>query len=163
VRLKTTEVLTAPALVAAASGGAFLVAALYANYLAAHSGQYYLADLTEIRSAIPRTLGEVLELDLAQMPADGWRRPLLVALAEAKEPGFPPRLLASSAARLRPSAPEGRWEPPEEWRLTPTLNSVNFYLRRAVGPDGVTHYRLFHQSLVDHLRDYPFSAAGAGS
>ncbi|MGN9846525.1 AAA family ATPase [Nonomuraea sp. H19] len=129
------KALTDPQRNAATSGGAFLVAGLFAHYLTSRDRAAPAVEPARIRSMIPATLGEILELDLAQ----SWRRPVLAALASAKEPGLPARLLGSVATELRPRPPEatGGWEPPGAWHVESILDAVGFYLRRSVGQDGV--------------------------
>lgn len=137
-------------------GGPFLVATLFAHHLMrAGAGR-------RGRSAarVPRDLGEVLELDLAGMGPDRLLRPLLVALAHAREPGMPPRLLGAAAASIATrAAREHLADPsadvPDPRRVEDLLTKIGFYLRRTPGQDGTTHYRFFHQALSDHLRRHP--------
>jgi hypothetical protein len=140
------------------AAGSFLVAGLYAHHLA--SSGMVTHDLSRIDEEVPHTLGEVLELHLAQFAADAWLRPVLVALASAKDTGMPVRLLGNVAAQFR-MGPDGTpAEPPETWRVEDVLDKVRFYLRRSVGTDGQAQYRLFHQGLADHLRQHPRTPPG---
>ncbi|WP_229070294.1 caspase family protein [Actinoplanes sp. DH11] len=139
---------------APAGVGPFLVASLFAGHLRAHPNP------ADVLAQVPRDLSEVLELDLAQRRTDSWLRPVLAALAHAREPGLPPRLVGAIAPRFRQW--RDREEPMEleDWRVENVLDKVRFYLRSTPGSDGITHYRLFHQALVDHLRSHPYDPAG---
>jgi hypothetical protein len=129
--------------------GEFLVAALY-THTATLSDPEWLADPTDaarIGADVPRTLPEVLELDLASQPGSPWRRPLLTVLAYALGAGIPRAVLPSVVAAVA-----GQSEPAPVDQLTDELEALRFYLRTTADTDGSALYRLFHQGLADYLR-----------
>ncbi|WP_158697219.1 hypothetical protein [Streptomyces hokutonensis] len=137
--------------------GPFLVAALYMAYVTTAS-PHLLDDPDGMVAEVPTSLGAVLEMHLAQLPSDTWLRPVLAAVAAAKDTGTPARLVGQIAASILTQWP-GRPDtlgpvpvPPEPWRVEEILDTMRFYLRRSPGPDSRTHYRLFHQGLADYLR-----------
>ena len=156
-------------------GGEFLAAALYANaLLEADPAWLDGREAAVLAASVPATVPELLDFDLSRPsnlrdadPAQRWSRPILAAIASARGSGIP----ASVIRRLAPAMLEGA--PGED--LPDTLSSdelraglarVRFYLRSAPGSDGLTVYRPFHQSLVDHLRpadDSPQAADRLGA
>jgi hypothetical protein len=130
--------------------GEFLVASLYTHTISLKSPDQ-LTDVTDaarLDSSVPRTLPEVLELDLAARPASRWRRAVLTALAHARGAGIPRSVLPAVAAAVA----GGRVAPSVE-QVAEELDALRFYLRISADTDGSTLYRLFHQSLADHLRN----------
>ncbi|WP_026931471.1 ATP-binding protein [Glycomyces tenuis] len=130
--------------------GAFLVAKLYARHLQ-RTG---LLDRPEQALAtIPRTLPQVLEMDLLESHYEYSsldRRSVLAALAHARGEGMP----ASIAGLLAVKVFNGGDDLDTAALLRST--DIKIYLRTSVDPDsGETLYRLFHQSLVDHLLAHP--------
>ncbi|WP_214104791.1 AAA family ATPase [Acrocarpospora catenulata] len=132
--------------------GAFLVAAVYSHHFI--SGQNTAitnpAEAALIGRAIPRTLAEVLDLDLGHHQTQPWLRPVLVALAHAQGQGMPLSVLERLAPLWRPNrGGVGSRD------MRQALDAARFYLRQVPDRDGTTLYRVFHQGLADHLRDLP--------
>ena len=149
--------LTESASVDEAHWGEFLVAGIFARYLA---NQPAVRDptLAAIRAdRVPRTLAAVLELDLTQR-AHPWVRPVLACLAYAFGAGMPRILVAACASVF---ATTGLGEP-TEIDVDTAFAQVQFYLRRDVDVDGVSIYRLFHQGLIDSLRKATLGSSGRG-
>ncbi|MGQ7750016.1 hypothetical protein ACUN29_16205 [Streptomyces sp. WC2508] len=147
----------ADALVGASVVGAFLVAGLCAHLLATLPAEHRTT--AAVASLVPRSPGEVLELQLRQLDADqAWLRPVLAALGRAKGEGMPLRLLARAAAAFGPQADDPSATPsvPSDEAVEDVLRLVFFFLRTAAGPDGVTVYRFFHQALADHMAAHPY-------
>ncbi|MFH9691252.1 AAA family ATPase [Streptomyces sp. NPDC017413] len=143
----TAEVIAERLTDAAEHQGAFLVAGLFAHYLAT-AGQELLDP-----ASVPTTLAGMLELDLHGLGRGrSWLRPLLALLAHAEGAGLPRALLHTAAAAF---APDSSSRGPEESDIEECLTAASFYLRRSVDEDGSTLYRLFHQALADHLIQYP--------
>jgi hypothetical protein len=130
--------------------GEFLIAGLYTHsFLRATGGApVRSADEAGSRGAdCPRTLPEVLELDLKARPNETELRQVLQIVAQAKGAGMP----AGVIDRCRPGQPRfASWTP--TLRL---LGELGFYLRRANDEDGTTLYRIFHEGLADQLRPSP--------
>lgn len=127
--------------------GEFLIAGLYTHsFLRATAGApVSSADEAGRRGAdCPRTLPEVLELDLRARSNQSELRQVLQIVALAKGAGMP----ASVIDRCRP------WHSPFlPWtRTLPLLGDLGFYLRRASDADGTTLYRVFHEGLAEQLR-----------
>lgn len=124
--------------------GEYLVALLYAQSLrwtpTPPSDREAAAALGR---RVPRSLGAVLDLDLAMRQQDGLAQ-LLAALAWTEGEGMPERLLALVAGL-----------PPSVSDIGALLRTVGFYLRRSIDRDGMPLYRLFHQGLADELRRRP--------
>jgi WD40 repeat protein/carbon monoxide dehydrogenase subunit G len=122
--------------------GEFLVAGLYTRHLLVIHPEPP-DDPTAARSLgarTPRTLPEVLELDLNAQRAGPLLSEVVTVLAHARGQGMPltvvTRLLASKTTEAVQQA----------------LHDGRFYLRQSTDSDGTTLYRLFHQGLADHLR-----------
>jgi len=134
--------------------GAFLVAGLFTY----HVLNTYAEPVRDVEAAlalgatVPRTLPDLLELDLGTRTEQPWISPVLTALAHAKGEGMPAETLGSVAAAL------GDGGRPAKQDVLDALAAVAFYLRHSAEVDGTTRYRLFHQGLADHLR----SAADTG-
>jgi len=136
--------------------GRFLVASLYAKLLGrrTHRGddpEQHLPQAVDVR--IPRTLPEVLELDFGQVsdPVERRsRRGLLAALAFSQGEGMPADIAGKLATEVFGARsgfnPVAMFHDPA---------GIKVYLRSLAGPDGIPVYRLFHQSLDDHLRANP--------
>jgi WD40 repeat protein len=134
-------------------GGEFLAAALYTNWLL-HERSSVLRDTPpkELAGAIPSTFPEILELELrARRDGDdlmrGWSRPVLSLLGHAHGNGMPTEVMLRLLRTLVPGEPDGP-------SLTNVLSQLGFYLRSGPDINGTTLYRLFHQSLQDHTRDF---------
>jgi WD40 repeat protein len=137
--------------------GEFLVAGLYANYLARSSPVADAAAAAAAAAAVPRTLPEVFELDLRER-TETWMRPVMATVAFAKGMGMPLDIIASAV----PAFTQAEAEPGED-QLRAALEAARFYLRPEMDTDGSILYRLFHQGLADYLRSHPFDAVEAGS
>lgn len=127
--------------------GEFLVAGLYTHSVLRDTAGAPITDVAEADrrgAACPRTLPEVLNLDLAARPNAKELTQVLQIVALARGAGMP----ATVIDRCRPRRPRfGSW--------TPTLHALaelGFYLRRTNDEDGTTLYRVFHEGLADHLR-----------
>ncbi|TXS04773.1 ATP-binding protein [Streptomyces sp. col6] len=131
--------------------GAFLVARVYARVLESLDPPSDVPAATALGARVPRTLPDVLELDLGQR-ADGIRlRAVLTALAFAKGEGFPLEAVQAVAPEFAPREEPGL--APADVR--PLLDAGSFYVRTGIETDGSTLYRLFHQGLADYLRARP--------
>ncbi|GAA3240243.1 hypothetical protein GCM10010532_080580 [Dactylosporangium siamense] len=141
--------------------GEFLVAGLYAHHLVTGYAPIREAvDAAELGWRVPMTLPDLLELDLTVRAGVRWLRPVLAAVAHARGDGMPARTIGHAArAFLGVSNPEEA--PPEE--IAAALRTARFYLRRVTDVDGTTLYRLFHQSLADHLRSHPVQRTETGA
>ncbi|RST08752.1 hypothetical protein EF910_00450 [Streptomyces sp. WAC07149] len=137
-------------LAARAEGGAFLVAALYADHLLTTGG--------DAAAEPPSGIGEVFDMDLRRLAAgDPWIEPVLQAVGHALGQGMPLTLVHAVALAHRPPGP-GRPTP----QLADTrraLETAAFYLRTAADTDHTVLYRFFHQALAD--RTAPAIRAGA--
>ena len=134
-----------------ARSGEFLIAALYTHWLLRRSTPPSTpAGLRALLDQIPADVPAVLDLDLATRDDQPWLTALLVTLAHAHGAGMPATVLRRAAAAFHPHAESSEITVPEFDRL---LQQVRFYLRSTPDSDGTSLYRLFHQSLVDHLND----------
>ena len=132
-------------------GGEFLIAALYAHWLLRRTTPPGApADLSALLDQIPADVPAVLNLDLSTREDQPWLTALLVTLAHAHGAGMPATVLRRAAAAFHPHAESAEITVPGFDRL---LRQVRFYLRSTPDSDGTSLYRLFHQSLVDHLND----------
>ncbi|RSS78846.1 ATP-binding protein [Streptomyces sp. WAC06614] len=131
--------------------GPFLVARVYGRALESLDTPPDAPAAAALGAQVPRTLPDVLELDLGQR-ADGPRlRAVLAALAFAKGEGFPLEAVQAVAPEFAPA--EGPALAPADVR--PLLEAGRFYVRTGIETDGSALYRLFHQGLADHLRARP--------
>ncbi|WP_229075627.1 ATP-binding protein [Actinoplanes sp. DH11] len=134
--------------------GAFLVAGMYAHHLVtAYKPVEDSGKAWEIARKVPRTLEDLLELDLAERAGIRWLRPVLAALAHARGEGMPASVVGAVAGALvaGPTLPG-----PTRDEINDVLTSAGrFYLRQATDVDGTSLYRLFHQGLADYLRLQP--------
>ena len=137
-------------------GGEFLAAALYANWLAdAHPDGITLEQASALAARVPRTIPDLLDLDLSTRApgteaVHAWTRHVLGVLGQAHGAGMPASVIRRLAPLLRPDAgavPELAGD-----LLKMVMERIRFYLRSSPDTDGTVLYRLFHQSLVDHLR-----------
>ena len=133
-------------------GGEFLVAGLYTrHFITAHAADPLTDPVHAEREGAeaPRSVPQVLELDLRLRRDQPWLSPVLECLAHARGQGMPETVLSRVCLAFCPPgvAPE-----PEDVRSALDLGS--FYLRRVTDPaDGTVLYRLFHEGLAEHLRD----------
>ncbi|WP_433754649.1 hypothetical protein [Nocardia sp. CA-135398] len=129
-------------------GGPFLVAGLYTRHLVSSFPDARALPANEalrLGSAVPHTLPNVLEIDLAARADQPFVRPVLTALARAREQGMPVTVLARIAACFCAGNEISLVE------VRQALTEAKFYIRQSSDVDGTTVYRLFHQALVDHL------------
>ncbi|GLK24737.1 WD40 repeat domain-containing protein [Microbacterium thalassium] len=125
--------------------GEFLVASIYVDYLGREVNPHDPSSVARAAEMVPTTLPQVLELDLAH-DSDGRRRRTLTTLALALGEGIPARV-----AQIIDSA---LWDPAQtttDHDLRVSIDATRFYIRSTADEDGTTIYRLFHQSLSDHL------------
>ncbi|MEZ0073799.1 caspase family protein [Planotetraspora sp. GP83] len=133
-------------------GGEFMMAGLYTrHFVASHDA----APVTDAKAAeefgarAPRTVPDVLDLDLELRRDQIWLGLVLRTLAHAYGQGMPETVLARVCGAFVP-VPGA----PEIAQVRAALDAGSFYLRRDRDPvDGTILYRLFHQGLADHLRD----------
>jgi hypothetical protein len=139
----------ASALAQASTPSAPLIARYFVDHTLRETTSFP-ADVAEARrlgSQTPRTVGEMMDLDLAHAPTP-LLRTLLTALAYAKGQGMPLTVIIRILGQLethRASAPSA-----EDTRSA--LGVGVPYLTTATETDGTALYRLIHASLVDHLR-----------
>ncbi|MFF3456968.1 hypothetical protein ACFYXH_22065 [Streptomyces sp. NPDC002730] len=126
--------------------GEFLVAGLYTHHFLASFDPGSGNDAAErFGASAPRTLPEVLDLDLARPSADPWLRPVLTALAHARGDGMPSSVIQRVVAALNPGPP------PSLTDIQTALTEGHTYLRRSVDEDAVAVHRLFHGGLTHYL------------
>ena len=132
--------------------GEFLVAALYTHTVSLTQPGRFIdpAEAARLGAMVPRTLPEVLELDLAARPPSRWRRPLLTVLAHARGGGAPRTVLPAVIAAVT-GEPVG----PSVEQVAKELEALRFYLRTSAETDDSALYRLFHQGLADYLGNSP--------
>jgi hypothetical protein len=127
--------------------GEFLIAGLYTHSFLHATGAAPVGSADEAGSRgtdCPRTLPEVLELDLKSRRNEAELRQVLQIVTLARDAGMP----ASVIDRCRP------WHSPLlPWtRTLPLLDDLGFYLRRGSDADGTTLYHVFHEGLAEQLR-----------
>lgn len=135
--------------------GAFLVASLFANVLLVNMELSSDSDVERMLSKVPRTLPEVLELDLATREDAHLCRAVLGSLAWAKGAGMPLRILQVVARGLLPDPDEV-----DDDELLRALSEMRFYARAVPSSTGATLFRLFHQGLSDFVRSQSQDAPG---
>ena len=132
-------------------GGEFLIAALYTHWLQRRSASP--ADPLEVATIlaqVPLDIPAMLNLDLSTRGDQAWLTALLTTLAHAHGAGMPATVLRRAAGAFHVEATSGEISVADFDRL---LRHVRFYLRSTPDSDGISLYRLFHQSLVEHLND----------
>ncbi|WUH94311.1 AAA family ATPase [Streptomyces sp. NBC_00433] len=132
--------------------GGFLVAGLCTRYfIVSHAGMPVMdwEEAAEAARQAPRDPIGVLELDLRSQPGRFWLRPVLTALGSARGLGMPASVLTRIAHLFIENGDAGPVASEQEIR--DTLTAGRFYLRTVTDSDGTTLYRLFHQSIGDHL------------
>jgi len=145
---------------AAERWGGFLIARLFAEYVA-----HILPPVTDYGAAerlvagIPATLPEVLEMTLRQPGVTPWMRSVLAAVAHARGEGMPPTLIRAVAPLFAPDAAE----PPSVREVRQALKDGRFYLRQSADVTGTSIFRLFHQGLAEYLRDHPRDRPSVGT
>ncbi len=128
--------------------GAFLVAGLFTHHvLRAFPEPIRSADeALRLGATIPRTLPDLLDLDLGTRSGTPLLRPVLSALAHARGDGMPAEVIQHVTADFTAG------EVSDAAAIRAALGELRFYLRHSADIDGTTSYRLFHQGLADHLR-----------
>lgn len=133
--------------------GEYLVTRLYVEWLAQR--QIVAADRdegVELGRAVPLLLDELFEKDMQALVDRKWVRPVLAALALSEGEGLPAQLIPPLVAAC--TEPTG--DRPTDREVAVTLDALGRYLTVLPSPDGTT-YRLFHDVLVEHLRQHPFA------
>ncbi|MGW4894858.1 AAA family ATPase, partial [Kitasatospora sp. NPDC004240] len=121
--------------------GAFLVAAVYANYITTSPER--------TPAEPPRTVTEVFDLHVEALAAtEPWIRPVLTVLGQARGQGMPLDLIHEAALAHDPPAPGQRT--PQRADTRRALAKADFYLRSTPETDHCLLYRYFHQALTDH-------------
>ncbi|MEV0850590.1 ATP-binding protein [Streptomyces sp. NPDC049954] len=139
-------------------GGEFLKAQLSAR-LIAKAGPLTEVDVESALARLPLTFAALLEAQLDDERTHPLARAVLAALAFSAGNGMPANLIRDVVAA---SQPEGAQPTVED--IESVLTLMSFYLRRDVDPVyGTTLYRLFHQELVDRLRQFPRSVDTGGA
>ncbi|MFC8660591.1 hypothetical protein ACFUI0_00025, partial [Streptomyces sp. NPDC057199] len=128
--------------------GEFLVASVFARYLAAEQAAQTVDEAKDLGGKVPIALPDILELDLSARPNAATARALLVAVAHAKGEGMPAELAYSLAEVFHDASGTADF--------ADALAVSLFYLRTGIDTDGTTLYRPFHQGLADYLRAYPY-------
>ena len=133
--------------------GEFLIASLYTHSFIRTTAGSAITDRNlagQRGAACPRTLPEVLQLDLADRRNKHELRQVLQIVSLARGSGIP----ASVIDRCRPDFSRSIWATPTRQILA----DLGFYLRRSNDEDGTTLYRIFHEGLAEELRppgDHP--------
>lgn len=129
--------------------GEFLVAGLYTRHvLTTHpAGITEPAEAQGLGARAPRTLPEVLELDLSTHSVGPLLRQVVTILARARGQGMPLTVITRLAAT--------RTTTPTTEDVRQALQAARFYLRQHTDVDGTALYRLFHQGLADYLQRQP--------
>ncbi|MFF0205791.1 AAA family ATPase [Streptomyces sp. NPDC005017] len=131
--------------------GEFLTAGIYVNFTLSGTAHSPLSrEAAKLGGAAPRSLPDLLEMDLRRHGDQPLLRAVLTALAFAQGQGMPERVLADAVAF--DSSGQGQKLPLEAlYRLLD--NEARLYLSRSVDKDGTTLYRLFHQGVADWWRE----------
>ncbi|WSA75348.1 hypothetical protein OG930_06885 [Streptomyces sp. NBC_01799] len=132
-------------LVKAQHKGGFLLASLFAHYLAEHGRP--LTAVEAVRQ-VPDDLPGMLDLHLGVLARERPAiRSVLSAVANGLGEGMPLELVHAVATAL--TAPPGT--PPGLDDTREVIEAASFYVRTSTDTDGRRLYRFFHQSLTDHL------------
>ncbi|MCX5209297.1 ATP-binding protein [Kitasatospora sp. NBC_00240] len=127
--------------------GPFLVAQIFGRALESLEAPRSTEEAVRLGERVPRTLPEVLELELSLHPDSSRLRAVLATVAWSKGEGFPIDAITAVAPEFDPGVTD------DNVRLL--LEAGRFYLRTGVELDGSTLFRLFHQGLADHLKAAP--------
>ncbi|WP_377273112.1 AAA family ATPase [Peterkaempfera sp. SMS 1(5)a] len=123
-------------------GGAFLVAALYADHL--------LSGTKRIADDPPCDITQVYDLHRDSLTrAEPWIGPVLAVLGQARGQGMPLDLIHAAALAHAPHFAQ-RNLPPRLEDTRRALTKAAFYLRTTPDIDQRLLYRYFHQALTDH-------------
>jgi hypothetical protein len=128
--------------------GEFRIAGLYIRALLRQPRLASTAQAADAGRAVPLDLRELVALDVAHPGVHPWAGPTLSALAFGEGTGLPEELIRAIAGAFAESEPRHA-------DIRSALDVIKYYVRQDVGPDGSTVYRLFHQGLVDRLREQP--------
>lgn len=123
--------------------GEFLVAAIYTHRFAARDEPVKDPALARtLGLATPRTLPDLMTLDLADQPE---LRAVLTVLGYARGEGMPVEIVRKLVPLFGSAMTDER--------VRAALSEARFYLRQSIEADGTTLlYRPFHQGLIEHLR-----------
>nr|BFF22747.1 hypothetical protein GCM10025732_07120 [Glycomyces mayteni] len=131
--------------------GEFLTAALYVKHLERMTPE---VGFTRAMQCIPRTLPELLELSLSEEPNSARAselRSILAALAHARGAGMPASIAGMLACKVF-----GGTDSLSVWDLLARGTGLKAFVRTNIDMEsGETLYRLFHQSLADHMLTHP--------
>lgn len=131
--------------------GEFLTAGIYVNFmLSSTQHSSVIEEAARIGHDAPRSLPDLVEMDLQRHGDQPLLRVVLTALAFAQGRGMPERVLADAVA-FDPTG-QGR-QVPFETLYHLLDNEARLYLSRSVDEDGTTLYRLFHQGVSDWWRE----------
>jgi WD40 repeat protein len=148
--------------------GEFLVAGLYTRYLLTIHPEPPgdPAEATATGTRAPRTLPEVLELDLDAHFDVPPLRHVITVLGHARGQGMPLTVLTRLVPDIEAATADSgnifghdllADQPVSTVQaVQQALQAGRFYLRQSTDVDGSTLYRLFHQGLSDHLRRTPW-------
>ncbi|MGW4706753.1 hypothetical protein ACWEOX_02255 [Streptomyces sp. NPDC004314] len=143
--------------------GPFLVARIFGHVLATQPVPDNVDAAVARGRTVPRSLPDVLELDLDRRPDGKDLRAVLAAVAFAKGDGFPTEAVAAVAPEFAPTPNVAAGcslaratDQDLLQHVRGLLDAGSFYLRTGVETDGSTLYRLFHQGLADYLQAHPY-------
>ncbi|MFC7993177.1 NACHT and WD repeat domain-containing protein [Streptomyces pilosus] len=131
--------------------GEFLTAGIYVNFMLANTEHSSLIEeAARTGHAVPRSLPDLLEMDLQRHGNQSLLRAVLTAVAFAQGQSMPEHVLADVVA-FDPTGQGGKVPLKTLYRLLD--NEARLYLSRRVDEDGSTLYRLFHQDVADWWRN----------
>ncbi|MFF4537943.1 hypothetical protein [Streptomyces aureus] len=126
--------------------GAFLLASLFAHYLA---HQDAALPVEQAMARIPAHLPGMLDLHLELLQREHPAMPaILAAIAHGYGQGVPLEVIANLTFAFLPA----NVTKPDIDDVRKALQAASFYLRFDTDSDAQRLYRFYHQSLVDHLR-----------
>ncbi|MEU6461523.1 hypothetical protein [Streptomyces sp. NPDC046976] len=126
--------------------GAFLLASLFAHYLA---HQDTALPVEQVMERVPAHLPGMLDLHLEVLRREHPAVPaILAAIAHGYGQGMPLEVIEHVTTAFLPA---GTTKPDVD-DIRKALQAASFYLRFDTDSDGQRLYRFYHQSLVDHLR-----------
>lgn len=128
--------------------GEFLVAGLFTrHFLGVFRPEDGPGAAGRLAATVPRTMPEILDLDLARHPEESWLEPVLRAVAHARGSGMPASVIRRVAAMLRPDTPQ-----PSPADVAAALRVGRTYLRQSTDGEKFAAYRIFHDGLAQRLR-----------
>ncbi|MFD3822636.1 hypothetical protein [Streptomyces sp. NPDC058625] len=126
--------------------GAFLLASLFAHYLA---HQDAALPVEQVMARIPADLPGMLDLHLEVLQREHPAMPaILAAIAHGYGQGVPLEVIVNLTSAFLPADVTT----PDVDDIRKALQAASFYLRFDTDSDAQRLYRFYHQSLVDHLR-----------